>query len=247
MRVLLLDTSEFFDSAAWAALLGVIVALLFIAVIDLNYRFFAKTVLDFLLAAAAFAITSPVYAVCAIIARKRTGKVLESKAYLGGKGKIIYIHSFAGMSRKIKDLPRLLDIMRGAIAFVGVKPLSVSDGALTDDKYMGRFAAKPGLINHLAIGGYEELTYEESFELDARYAKKRELFRDIWTMVLALVYRVRGEKRAYMGETRDNSYAEILLKRSEITSGDIARAEEYAQNALEELKKAENFRREKRG
>ena len=223
---------EFFESTAGRAVLGVVITVVVILLIELNYKLFMKAVLDVLFAFIAVIICSPVLLAGAVISKIKTGSALESKAYLGVKGKIIYLHSFAGIEKGIKNLPRLFDVLSGKLSFVGVKPVELADGALMDDEQMERFNARPGLVCHLVLKGYEELTYEDIFALDKRYAKKRELFTDIFIILKNLAYVIRGEGKSYLGQSRDKSYAQVLLERGSITQNDFERANEAAQEAL---------------
>ena len=223
---------EFLKTPAGHAVFGIVIAVAAIVIIELNYRLFFKYVLDFIFALIATVICSPVLLVGAIISKKRAGYVFEETPYLGAKGKIVYLKSFAGIKRGIKYLPRLLDILCGRLSFVGIAPLKLSDGALLDDNHMERFLTRAGLVNHLVLRGHEGLTYEEAFELDAHYCKKRELFTDIFIVIKRLILAIRGDGKSYLGETADTTYGEVLLKRGVITQTDLFNAEKNAEEAL---------------
>lgn len=226
---------EFFRSTAGQAVLGVLIAVVAILLIDLNYRFFMKAVSDFLFSLVAIIVCSPALFACAVISKINAGSAIESKAYLGVKGKIIYLHSFAGIEKGLKYLPRLFDIFCGRLSFVGVKPMELSDGALMDDNQMERFNVRPGLVCHLVLNGYEELTYEDIFALDKRYAKKRELFTDIFAVLKSIAFSMRGEGKSYLGQSRDKSYSEVLLERGTITQKDFESAIKVAEEAVKNL------------
>ncbi len=236
---------EFLQTSAGKAVFGVLIAAIIIVIIDLNYRLFTKVVLDFLIALSAVLLLSPVLAVCAIISKRRASAVTEKTAYLGYKGKIIYLSSFAGINNRLKYLPRLFNVLSGKLSFVGVKPMRLSDGAFMDDNSMERFNARPGIVCSLALNGFEEMTYEESFGLDIRYVKRRELFTDIFILIKRAVTAVRGESAAFLGETAKKSYSQILLERGAVTQSDIKRAEALAAEAVEESEKRANILKEK--
>lgn len=208
---------EFLQSPAGRAVIGAAIAVLAVLVIDLNYRWFFKTVLDAVFALIAILICSPIIAVCAVVSKSRAGCALEKNPYIGKGGKIVYLTSFAGVGGALKNLPRLFDVLCGRMSFVGVMPMDIGDGALIDDAAMPRFNAKPGICCHLALHAYEEVTYEQIFALDARYARRRELFTDIVIALKCLILAVRGEKRAYLGEAADKTYAQVLVERGVIT------------------------------
>jgi lipopolysaccharide/colanic/teichoic acid biosynthesis glycosyltransferase len=228
---------EFLQSPAGRAVICVAVAVLAILIIELNYRWFFKTVFDAIFAFIAILICSPVIAVCAVVSKCRAGSVLEKIPYLGKGGRIIYLTSFAGVCGALKNLPRLFDVLTGKMSFVGVIPLGIGDGALIDDDAMPRFNAKPGICCHLALNSYEGLAYEQIFSLDARYARRRELFTDIVIVLKCAVLGVRGENREYLGEAKDKSYAQVLTERGVITQEQADAALKAANDLI--LKEAE--------
>lgn len=237
---------DFLKTPAGIAVFCVFVVAVVIIVIEVNYKYFTKRWLDFLFALIGVVLCSPVLIPCAILSKRRSegGKVLESKAYLGGKGQIVKLHAFAGVQGKVRYVARILDVLAGRMSFVGVKALPVEDGALMDDGAMERFTARPGLLTHLSLRADSELTFEEMFERDVHYAKRRELFYDFWIVVMHVVLLLRGE-HAGTGETAQESYTQALLARGEITAEEAESARAYAAEAVAEDEKAKNFRKER--
>lgn len=246
----LLDTgaANFFETTAGIAVITVALVAVLILIIELNYRLFAKYILDFIFAIPAVIICSPVLLVCAIISKMRDAEgegVLEKTAYLGAKGKIIYVHSFRNIG-KLKNLPQIIDVLCGKLSFVGIKLMSIKDGALISDEDMERFGVRPGLVCHFVGKGYPEMTYEEMFEMDAAYCKKREFFGDVWKILRYFTAFARGEGKSYLGETADKSYAQALLECGAITEEDVRRAEEIAESAADRTHLAKNFKSDRR-
>lgn len=229
--------AEFLQTTAGRAVMGVVFAALIILIVDLNYRWFFKLVLDAIFAFIAVIVTSPVLIAGAIVSYKNAGRVYDKTPVLGKGGKIIYIRSFAGISGGIKNLPKILDVLCGKLSFVGIKALDIGDGALLDDNAMDRFAARAGIFSHLVLANDDELTYEQMFSLDCRYARRRELFTDIFIVLKTAVLAIRGEGKSYLGETKAKSYAEVLIDRGAITKEQAQRAYETALEAEEESKK----------
>lgn len=234
---------DFFNhpGGAWIFSLFLITVLFILA--DVTYRSFAKAFLDGVFAVIILVITSPLFLVCAVISRSRTGGILEKEAFLGYKGKIIYLHSFACLEGGLKNLPRLLDVVCGKLSFTGVKLLKPSDGVFINSEYLERFNARPGIFSHLSLNGGNDITYEQMFALDARYAKHREILNDIAILLTCAFKAVCGKKKNYMGETRDNSYAEVLSQRGKITRTDCEQAERYAEEAVLENSAAIDFKK----
>lgn len=236
---------EFIQSPAGRAIAAVVISALAILIIDLNYRWFFKRVFDIVFSLIAILICSPLFFAGVIISAVRGDEITEKTPYLGKGGKIVFLRSFAGMEKGIKNLPRLIDILCGNMSFAGVAPMALSDGAFMDDNAMERFTARPAVFNHLALRADENMTYEEMFALDARYAKRRELFTDIFIVIKSLVLAIRGERKSYLGEVKDGTYAQTLLKRGEITEEDILNAEKAAAEALEEYEKRKKVKKQK--
>lgn len=222
---------EFLQSAAGRAVLGVLIAVIIVLLTALNYKYFMKSVLDFIFSFILVICLSPLIIILAIVAKIKNGQTLESAPYLGVKGQIIYLHTFA-LNGKIKYIARVLDVLLGRMSFVGVKPLNVRDGAFVDDEAMERFNARPGLVCHMIVGGYEDFSYAEMFEADIRYAKTKGLFKDIFMVLKALLYAVRGEGKSYLGEAENCDYTTALLNSGKITERDAQKAEEYAEEAI---------------
>ena len=224
----------------YAALFAIAVIGIVIFIVDVNYRYFTKRCLDFLLALIITLVCGIPLAVLAVISKRRVPKgesAVLKEPYLGAKGKIIFVRRFAGINGRLSGTARILDVLCGNMSFVGIKLMPIEDGAFIDDAYMTRFGARPGLISHLVCGGDAELTYEEMFVLDARYAKKRELFTDFWIAIKSLGLVLRGE-RNYFGETKDETYAQALAARGAVTEEHLQKSREYAQEALEDYQAA---------
>ncbi len=237
---------EFLGTPLGIAICVIFIVVVVLLIIEVNYRFFMKVALDFLIAVIGTVIWSPGLIACAIISKKREGHVLDTKPYLGYRGKVIYLHEFAGMHSRMRYCSRLFDILSGRLAIVGVTPMNVEDGAFMDDVQMDRFNARPGVFSSLITWGSDELTYEEMFALDVKYASRREMFFDIWLLIRHAVGLCRGEKKEdYMGETTDCDYMAKLLERGTITEADVERAKECAQEAIEARDAEKEFKKQR--
>ena len=72
---------EFLSTPAGRAVLGVFIAVVVLALLDLNYRFFAKALLDFLFALTVVIILSPLLVTLAVISRVKAGKPAFTRAF----------------------------------------------------------------------------------------------------------------------------------------------------------------------
>ncbi len=226
---------EEFLATPWGyAVICTAICVLSIIIIQLNYRLFFKTVLDFVFGLAAAIILSPLLIALAIISKVRFKEVFDKKAYLGAKGKLTVIRTFCGFNGKLGKLAYIFELLSGKMSIVGVKLMEISDGAVMSDEAMSRFKAKPGIFCHLAVSGNDSLTYPEMFSLDARYYKKRGLFYDIFAVLNTAVYLIRGEGASYLGETAAKSFCAALLEKGEISQADAEQAQRNASQAIEE-------------
>ncbi|MCD8307949.1 MAG: sugar transferase [Clostridia bacterium] len=237
---------EFLSTPAGIAILIIFIVIVVLLIIEVNYRFFMKVALDFLVALIGTIIWSPGLIACTIISKRRGGDGLVSKPYLGYKGKVVYLHEFSAIKSHMRYCARLFDILAGRLSVVGVTPMNVEDGAFMDDAQLDRFNARPGVFSCLITWGSEDLTYEEMFALDAKYASKREMFFDLWLLIRHAVGFCRGERgQTYLGETVDCDFTAKLLERGQIHEADVQRAKECAEEAIENREKEKAFKKQR--
>lgn len=72
----------------------------------------------------------------------------------------------------LDELPQLVNIVWGDMAFVGPRPLYVSQIAEWNARQRIRLLVRPGLTGLAQISGRGELTIEEKLELDVRYVEQ---------------------------------------------------------------------------
>lgn len=187
--------------------------------------------------------------------------------YCGKKGKLIYLVTFAterivhdaegnllpeaqrvtkmGKILRgcgIKYYPLLAAVFTGKLSFVGPRPLSPADYAAMKEEDLIRFQVRPGLVSSLESYGGDSLTYDDLFEEDAEYVRKRSLFRDVGFFISKIVHRLRGETVRRYGECTEKSYVQWLLEQGRI---DEEEAKEFLQTQrfrIDNLKKQERAR-----
>ena len=91
----------------------------------------------------------------------------------------------------IDELPQLINIMEGSMAFVGPRPLPLSEAQKIPKKYEIRFSVLPGMTSEWVVQGAHELSFKRWMELDCQYAKKRSFMRDI-SIMFRTVYMIVG-------------------------------------------------------
>ncbi len=214
-----------------------LIALVVVACI--TYRWLFKRLCDFFLSLICLILLSPLYLI--IYLRGRTArtrkdieKIINSKSFVGKKGKSVKLHSFACEGEnsycawlkrtKFYALPRLFDVFCGRISFIGCKPFTESDCVFLSDEEEDRHLAKIGLINPLVKSGDKQTDYEEMLISDKKYADNYSFFGDVKIFFVWLLKKIRGEGNEYLGQTRQCGYAEYLLKEDRITQADYDEA-----------------------
>jgi sugar transferase EpsL len=96
----------------------------------------------------------------------------------------------------LDELPQLGNILWGDMAFVGPRPLYVSQIAEWNARQRIRLLVRPGLTGLAQVSGRGELTVEEKLELDVRYVEQAGLRLD-GRILLATVMRVFARQGIY--------------------------------------------------
>ncbi len=90
----------------------------------------------------------------------------------------------------IDELPQLINIIKGEMAFVGPRPLPVKEALAVPKKYHKRFTVLPGITSLWVIKGTHQLPFEEWMKLDLWYVEHRSMMVDMKiagiTMILLL-------------------------------------------------------------
>lgn len=206
------------------------------AVVYITYRWLFKRIFDLLCSSVCLIFTAPLFLLVYLKgrgAKKRDeiATIFKRKAFIGKKGREITLKTFAiysengemsGYGAWLKRtgfyaLPRLLDVFLGRLSVIGYKPFSAVDCAFLDDVEEDRHIARAGLINPLVLSGDEQTDYDEMLKSDCKYAWNFSFFTDVKIFFSWLLKKIRGEKNGYLGETRERSYAEQLLKEERIS------------------------------
>ncbi len=117
-----------------------------------------------------------------------------------GVGPIFKIHNdprFTKVGKFIShtyldELPQLFNVAKGEMAFVGPRPLLVSDIANTPKKYHSRLSILPGLTSTWNIKGRYRLSFEEWMKLDVEYVKRKSAWIDFKILLATLLLLIRA-------------------------------------------------------
>jgi lipopolysaccharide/colanic/teichoic acid biosynthesis glycosyltransferase len=95
---------------------------------------------------------------------------------------------------KIDELPQLFNVLHGDMSIVGPRPLSLDEGASTPDRYLVRFAVKPGLTGLWQATRSNLISGDRKIRLDARYARMRNGWLDFVLVLRTFKVVLRGEE-----------------------------------------------------
>ena len=74
-------------------------------------------------------------------------------------------------STSIDELPQLINILKGDMAFIGPRPLLVQYLPLYSEEQHHRHDVKPGMSGWAQINGRNSITWTKKFEMDVYYVK----------------------------------------------------------------------------
>ncbi len=79
----------------------------------------------------------------------------------------------------LDELPQLINVLRGEMALVGPRPVIPYEVERYPERYLARFAVKPGLTGLWQVSGRNERSYEEMVRFDIEYAQRASLLLDL--------------------------------------------------------------------
>ena len=97
---------------------------------------------------------------------------------LAGRKRITKIGNLLRNS-SLDELPSLINIVKGEMSFIGPRPLLMEYLELYNSEQIKRHNVKPGFSGLAQIKGRNSLTWEEKFNYDIEYVKKRNFILDL--------------------------------------------------------------------
>jgi lipopolysaccharide/colanic/teichoic acid biosynthesis glycosyltransferase len=96
----------------------------------------------------------------------------------------------------IDEIPQLVNIIKGEMAFVGPRPLPIDEAAKVPKKYDKRFSVLPGMTSSWIVSGAHSLSFAKWMALDLEYVEKKSFFYDlkIVLMTVGLIVRLTLDK-----------------------------------------------------
>ena len=119
--------------------------------------------------------------------RNAEGKLLPDEQRLTKVGKIV-------RSLSIDELPQLINILKGDMAFIGPRPLLPRYLELYSPEQMRRHEVRPGISGWAQVNGRNTLTFTKQFEYDVYYVDHLTFWLDvkIFFMTIFKVFKREG-------------------------------------------------------
>lgn len=114
-------------------------------------------------------------------------------------------------STSIDELPQLINVLKGDMAFIGPRPLLVRYLPYYTEREQLRHSVRPGISGWAQVNGRNNITWDKKLECDAYYAENISLWFDIKIFFLTLYKVVKREgaiadkKENYLDIERKNA------------------------------------------
>jgi exopolysaccharide biosynthesis polyprenyl glycosylphosphotransferase len=95
----------------------------------------------------------------------------------------------------LDELPQLINVLKGAMSFVGPRPPLPCEVELYETHHYARFDVKPGMTGPWQVGGRNDVVdFEEIVRLETAYIRRWSLWADIVILLSTIpaVFRMRG-------------------------------------------------------
>lgn len=99
----------------------------------------------------------------------------------------------------LDELPQLINIIKGEMAFVGPRPLPVKEAEKVPLKYKKRFSILPGITSTWVISGSHNLSFKQWMELDLEYIEKKSFWFDVKIIFLTVNLVVKWSAGRFLG------------------------------------------------
>jgi lipopolysaccharide/colanic/teichoic acid biosynthesis glycosyltransferase len=87
----------------------------------------------------------------------------------------------------LDEMPQLINVLRGEMALVGPRPVIPYEVERYPQRYLARFAVKPGMTGLWQVSGRNERSYEEMVRFDIEYARHASLLLDLRILAKTLL------------------------------------------------------------
>ena len=188
-----------------------------------------KRIIDFIAALVLLLLLSPLFLIIAIaIKLDSKGPVIYKQKRVGKNGRIFDLYKFRSMAasnnplnfkeenqitkvghfiRKwsIDELPQLVNIIKGDMAFIGPRPWMVEYHTYMTDEQKHRSDVLPGITGYAQTKGRNNISILNKVNLDLEYVRKISLWMDIKIIFLTIgtVFSRDGAEMTKMGMKKE--------------------------------------------
>lgn len=171
-----------------------------------------KRILDFLIAAFALIILSPILLITAYLVRKNLGSpIIFSQVRPGLNAKPFKMYKFRTMkdaidkdgnplpdserltsfgktlrATSLDELPELWNVIIGDMSLVGPRPLLMEYVPLYNKEQFRRHESRPGITGWAQVNGRNAISWEEKFKFDVWYINNQSFWLDIKILLLTV-------------------------------------------------------------
>lgn len=87
----------------------------------------------------------------------------------------------------LDELPQLVNVARGEMAFIGPRPQRAEEVALYTERERDRLTIPPGITGLWQVNGRSDLPWQQAVELDLRYVRERSPVLDLQILLKTFV------------------------------------------------------------
>lgn len=222
------------------------------------YERYIKRIVDFLLAAIATVVLSPILLVVSVLVRIILGTpVLYKQQRPGLNEKIFTIYKFRTMtdardengellpdearltkfgqalrSTSLDELPELFNILKGDMAIVGPRPQLVRDMVFMDEKQRRRHIVKPGLTGLAQVNGRNSISWEDKFKFDLDYVERVSILADCKIIAQTIISVFKQENISADGMATAEDFGDYLLRTGQISKDIYLKRQQIAKELL---------------
>lgn len=107
--------------------------------------------------------------------------------YFNQKEKSISKYGLFLRKTKLDELPQIFNVIRGDLTLIGPRPLYIEYNKLYSKKHKLRLMIKPGITGWAQINEYDNISWNEKFDLDVWYYHNKSIFIDLIIIFKTLI------------------------------------------------------------